>query len=563
MLSCSNTRLLSYLVLIVLNSFRFNAYAIEPGIPTCVDSGSAITASTDAIAATDNIKAINIVILPIFDETKPEENNRLYRLANKLHPDTHSKVIKGDLLFTEGEVLDEKKIIESERILRTRRYLNSAFITSSVDCNNNKNISVNVREVWTLVPQFSYSRTGGNSNYGFGLSDANFLGLGKSLNIARTSTVLRNGNLLDYYDPNTGFFNSTLTLQYTNNDDGKSRVVALIKPFVALDNEWTGGISQEIYTQEDTLYNAGEEADRFNHQSTSQSIFYGMKLNTAARESTHRVVMGYSEAEHNFNSVGVAPDASVFVPEARQFSYPWVEYQYINDGYFEANNIQQINRVEDINLGAQVRLRIGYTSSKYNYYDKDLIYEVAYSQGVKLSEKQLLLASASSSGLYNRDNIYNNIISGKVSYHWQNFKHSQFFVNLSTANGVRLFSDLPLELGGDTGLRGYPIRYQAGDKLQLITIEQRFFGQKEWFSLFHLGAAIFYDQGRVIGPSAIPQDQQGWLRDAGIGLRFSGTRTGNREEGTHNILHVDIASPLDGSKDIEKIQWLVTVKNGF
>ncbi len=96
-----------------------------------------------------------------------------------------------------------------------------------------------------------------------------------------------------------------------------------------------------------------------------------------------------------------------------------------------------------------------------------------------------------------------------------------------------------------------------------MTIEQRFFGQKEWFALFHLGAAIFYDQGRVIGTSAIPQDQQGWLRDVGIGLRFSGTRTGNREEGTHNILHIDLAAPLDGSSDIEKLQWLVTVKNGF
>ncbi|MES2822012.1 MAG: hypothetical protein V4732_00320 [Pseudomonadota bacterium] len=535
---------------------------MEPGTPTCLGSDSAITTADAAADSTDNINDINIAIHPIFDETNPKENNHLYRMANKFHPDTHTKVIRSDLLFKKGDVFDEKKLIESERILRTRRYLNSAFITSSIDCNN-KNVSVSVREVWTLVPQFSYSRSGGNSNYGFGLSDTNFLGTGKSLNIARTSTVLRNGNLLDYYDPNTGFFNSTLTLQFTNNDDGKSRAIALVKPFVALDNEWTGGISEESYTQEDTLYNAGEEADRFNHQSTSQAIFYGRKLDTGSRESIHRVVMGYNASEHNFYAAGVAPDTSVFVPEARQFSYPWVEYQHVTDGYFEANNIQQINRVEDINLGAQVRFRLGYTASKYNHYDKDLMYEAEYSQGVKISEKQLLLASTSSNGFYDGDNIYNNIISSKVSYHWQNFKHSQFFVNLSAANGVRLFSDLPLELGGDTGLRGYPIRYQAGDKLQLMTIEQRFFGQKEWFALFHLGAAIFYDQGRVIGTSAIPQEQQGWLRDVGIGLRFSGTRTGNREEGTHNILHIDLAAPLDGSNDIEKLQWLVTVKNGF
>ena len=61
-------------------------------------------------------------------------------------------------------------------------------------------------------------------------------------------------------------------------------------------------------------------------------------------------------------------------------------------------------------------------------------------------------------------------------YHWQDFSRGQVFVNLSASHGVHLFSDLPLELGGDSGLRGYPIRYQAGDHLNLITVEQRYFG---------------------------------------------------------------------------------------
>jgi hypothetical protein len=34
-------------------------------------------------------------------------------------------------------------------------------------------------------------------------------------------------------------------------------------------------------------------------------------------------------------------------------------------------------------------------------------------------------------------------------------------------------------------------------------------------------------------------------------------------EGSHNILHIDIASPLDGGSDISKVQWIVRVKQSF
>ncbi len=583
MSSCSNKRFWPRLLLSIFCTWAFNSLAAEFITPiTCADSTSVTNSSeetasipTDVITDINqnnfnknspdknNIEKINILIHPVFDETNPDENNWLFNLVNKLHIDTHTYVIKDDLLFSESDALDEKLLAESERILRTRRYFNTALITSQVDCNHHSVVDVSVHEVWTLVPEITYSHTGGNSNYGFGLHDSNFLGTGKTVNLSHSSTVLRTGDLFEYYDPNTGFLDSIFSFQYANNNDGKSQAIALIKPFIALDTEWAGGISHENFTQEDTLYNAGKEVDRFSHRNSDQLFFYGLKLNTASRESVRRISVGYSYADDNFSSVGIPPDNSILVPEARQFSYPWVEYQHIYDGYIEAYNIQQLNRVEDINLGAQTRLRLGYTASKYDAYDKNFIYEAEYSQGLKISEQQLLLATATGTGLYDGDRIYNNIILGKVSYHWQNFRRAQFFVNLSASRGVHLFADLPLELGGDTGLRGYPIRYQAGDHLELLTIEQRYFGEREWFSLFHVGAAIFYDQGRVSGTSAIPQDQQGWLRDVGIGLRFSGTRTGNAEEGTHNVLHLDVAAPLDGSKDIAKVQWLVKVKKSF
>jgi outer membrane protein assembly factor BamA len=519
----------------------------------------------DECASNENrlIGSVSIDIHPIFDEANPKENNWLFKTVNYLHINTDESIIRKDLLFKEGDLYDEKLLQQSERILRTRRYLNYATITPQQECTLSQKIKVDVREVWTLVPGATFARTGGNSKYSYGLSDSNFLGLGKTLEVKHTSTSQRTGNLFKYYDPNSGILDSTVLLQYENNSDGIAKSAAFIKPFIAFETEWSAGISHDQYQQESVLYNAGEVANRFAHNNLNESIFYGIKIDTSNDETVHRIIAGYNRSQDNFLPILSSSAPSMLIPRDREFNYPWVEYQYIADDYLKANNIQQINRVEDINLGSEIRFRLGYASSRYSVYDKSIIFDSSYEKGVALNENHLLLASVSAGGYYGLGEFYNSKLHAKATYHWRNFNRGQFFVGITAARGNNLFQDSPFELGGDTGLRGYPAFYQAGDRLQLLTIEQRFFGEKEWLSLFHIGGAVFYDEGRAWGESAIPQSQTTRLRDIGIGLRISGTRTGNREEGAHNVLHLDVASPLDGGNDISKFQWIVKVKKGF
>lgn len=511
------------------------------------------------------IEQVAINIRPIFDEANPDENNWIFRLVNTLHIDTHPSVVKNDLLFQEGDKVDEKLIQESERRLRTRSYLSEASIKATNPCDSNANLAVDVHEVWTLLPEISYSHAGGNNSYGFGLHDSNFLGYGKTINITHTSSAERSGNLFEYIDPNTGISNSTFSVLYADNSDGIHKTLEYIRPFASLTTDWSAGVTYKNYSQEDTLFDIGKEVDRFAHDSDGRSIFYGRKLDSGTRESIHRVLLGYTQQQDDFMPVGIPPDASTFVPESRQYNYPWLEYQHIHDDYIKAYNVQQINRVEDINLGTELRVRLGYTSSLYEEYNNAYILDAEYTKGFSLSKHQLILTDVTADGFYRDGEFYSGKVKGVASYHWQNFKRGQFYIELTSARGFRLFPELPLELGGDTGLRGYPARYQAGDHLRLFTVEQRFFGEKEWLSLFYLGAAIFYDEGHAWGESAIPQSEEGRLRDVGIGLRVSGTRTGNSEGGEHNIVHFDIAYPLDakGDESISKVQWLVRVKKKF
>ena len=553
-----------------MNSVLWILCGFCPILPSLAQSNSPSVSCNAQQSSPDKLHAkaavvdeINIHVQPIFDETKPAENNWLFRWVNRLHINTRKGVIKHDLLVKKGDALDPKVLQESERILRSRHYLNRVSVTAADECAANTAVNVDVHQVWTLVPELSFSHAGGNSNFGFGLHDSNFLGYGKTVNISHQSTDERSGELFEYYDPNTGMKDSVLSFKYADNSDGKYESASLVRPFFALNTSWTAGISYDNFTQEDALYNAGEEAYRFAHDGTSDTIFFGGKLPLSSRDSIHRLIFGYTRTEDSFLSVDADQQDGFTPPADRQFNYPWFEYQFVSDGYIKAYNIQQINQVEDINLGAQFRARMGLASSRYPLNDQSYVFQTEYSQGAALTEHQLLLANFSATGAYGDSQFYNTVVQGQIAYHWENFQRGQFYIQLTKAKGFHLFDDAPLALGGDMGLRGYPAHFAAGNNLELLTVEQRYFGEKEWFSLFYLGAAIFYDEGRAWGDSAIPQSENGRLRDVGVGLRLSGTRTGNRDGGSHNVLHIDIASPLDGSSDISSLQWLVKVKKSF
>jgi hypothetical protein len=93
----------------------------------------------------------------------------------------------------------------------------------------------------------------------------------------------------------------------------------------------------------------------------------------------------------------------------------------------------------------------------------------------------------------------------------------------------------------------------------LFTIEQRYFTDWYPFRLARVGGAIFADVGRTWGDNPVQgSPPQGWLRDVGFGLRLGPTRGG-----AHEVLHIDIAFPLDGDPSIENVQILLESKGSF
>src|SRR5262249_38411732 len=127
----------------------------------------------------------------IFNLDDPKDDNWLFRAADDLHPKTRADVIRHQLLFKPGDRYSRRLLDESERILRANGYFYDAWIREVSYHDNQVDLRVTTRDVWTLNPGFNYSRSGGTNSVGVKLEDSNFLGSGASLKVFHDVTVDR------------------------------------------------------------------------------------------------------------------------------------------------------------------------------------------------------------------------------------------------------------------------------------------------------------------------------------------------------------------------------------
>src|SRR5690606_18247949 len=140
----------------------------------------------------------------------------------------------------------------------------------------------------------------------------------------------------------------------------------------------------------------------------------------------------------------------------------------------------------------------------------------------------------------------------------RNLGHHLFLTSLSATVSGRLDAERQILLGGDNGLRGYPLRYQAGKHRAVLTLEQRFFTDWYPWRLFRLGYAAFLDVGRVWGEVRRAPPPPGALAKIGAGLRVTPPRSRSRQ-----VAHSGLAAPPTSEDEIDAWQLTVETKRAF
>jgi hypothetical protein len=408
-----------------------------------------------------------------------------------------------------------------------------------------------------MSPGLSFGRKGGANSSGFSFDDYNVLGMGKRLSIGSSSNAERSSTLFEWRDPNVFGSRWTTNAGYSDSDDGTTGLLSIERPFYSFDTHWTTGLSAG---QDDGVlhrYALGKRADAYRRDLRTADLHFGTSRGWDDGW-VRRFTTGLRLDEARFgNDVAYLPSANL--PADRRLVYPYAAMEWIQDDFVTGSNLDQIERTEDFEFGKRYMLELGESAGIFGADRTATLVRASASRGWRIFPHHTLFVGANlASRLGNGNGNDSSLFSAAARYYWRTSENTLFYTSLQGDSGHALDADADLALGGDNGLRGYPLKYQTGSGRALLTLEERFFTKWYPWHLFNIGAAVFADVGRTFGTDAIGSPQLGMLRDVGFGLRISNSRSA-----LANVLHFDLAFPLDGDSSLQSVQFLVETKRSF
>lgn len=498
--------------------------------------------------------------LTIFDKNE-EGFIFLHRWANAIHIDTKQITLENEAAFFLDKCAKNfSDLAELERHLRSRKYLRDAKVTSDEMI---ENITVTTWDNWSLMPTISFGRKGGKSTYSFGIKERNLLGLGVDAEIETYKNSQRKGYKVKTTIPLFSKNNIDLKLRFADNDDGTQQSLFLQKHFASFytDNAYLLGFNEE--SRNDTVYQNDNELAIFAHNISYKNAEYAW-LNVNNESSLVRYSVGITQDLHEFSYAENENDNpnSLFLPQDRNFTYPWIGFDYIEKNFKKLTNIHLITQIEDFNHGWQFSSRIGVSDgAKEN--SAWALFQAEINKGFEIHDDALVLMNIALSGdIYDQQD--HRILLNINTEYFYNFNSSWgFYINNTNVISNNQYLDKPVTVGGNTGLRGFPLQYQHGEHSIKFTNEIRYYPYINLFKLFDLAGAAFFDTARTFGTIETQGMEENieddWLYSVGIGARLYSPHSA----GNHQVIHIDFAFPQSDNPDVNNFEIRVEAKKSF
>ena len=390
------------------------------------------------------------------------------------------------------------------------------------------------KEVWTLVPELSFKSSGGDSESSFGMHDTNFLGTGKYVAASYQQDIDRDKVKLEYRDRNIKGRHIDLRGLLEDSSDGFLRAVRLSLPFFSLNAKRSWG-SHLIKTESEvSQYAFGEKVSTIAIDNQQLGFFMGHSEGLVNGQ-THRWLYGVNWYDESYAKAdnGLKPPA---IPNDLELLYPYIEYQQVEDKYWETYNIHKIGRSEDIHVGRYLRARFGYSPID----EQRLLFEGEWRETIIAKRKALLQSSFEWSGRWNTETQTKEDIrlDFLLNLHRGQTDTRSLVMRLEVSALFNQPDFRQITLGGSSGLRGYETRYFAGDTRVLLSIEERRYTRFEPFKLFRVGFAAFADIGTAWYRDGDISEK--WHSDVGFGLRLMPSKSNSGQ-----IIHIDLAYPIN------------------
>jgi hypothetical protein len=515
---------------------------------------SAFYSHAEQVDSTTDCSVLNEIqfkINPIFDETA-NDAIWLHSFANFLHINTKPIALTNELAFVTPCALSITELDEIERYLRELNYIRKAKVIAEPIKDHKQKVLVETWDNWSMMPTIDFGRKGGENQYAFGVKDRNLLGLGLDAQLEYFSNAQRSGYQVKINAPLYLKQNAYVNLVFVDSDDGKQTAVIFKKPFVSLNSRHASNIGINHETRIDNIFQNGETINQFRHEVQQVSSFYGWSDGLNHNE-VWRYLVGINKDKHIFEAL-----TTPFSPFDRDTVTVWLGYEYINVNYKKLRNFYLINKIEDFNFGLTHQAKVGlikdYTDSKAQY-----SWQFSMNKATEVMPNVVNITSASVNGVHYlqaKDPWYANVKSEMFYHHNERWG---FYGKADFTFSNHQYIDAPVSLGGgDNGIRGFPLQYQHGDNVTLLTFETRYYPNINLYKLFEVGAVAFVDVGKASGNSTFNNIDSHLLKSVGVGARFYSTHASDS-----NVVHLDIAHPIGNDEKLNGVEIRIEVQHQF
>ena len=485
----------------------------------------------------------------------------LHHWANFFHIKSKPiTLLNESAFFIQKCTINQAEIAELERHLRKQKYIREAKVSAQQD----GRIKVETWDNWSLMPTFDFGRKGGVNKYALGIKDRNLLGLGIDAEIEYFSNNQRSGYKFDTQFPLFLKQNLSASVRLTSNDDGSSQAVFLQKDFVSFDTPHAFKVGFDNFDQMDSQFQNGLTVSQYQHDKSYSMAQWQWLLHDSSTQ-TLRYGIGYIRDKHKFTEL-VTSDAignnsinSSFVPENRNYQYPFISAEYLQKDYLKLTNFNLINQIEDFNLGWHISALLGSDFSN-NPQAPDALWQTSLSKGLQTSAQGYLFFAAQFDGELNTKQGAKDRLQLTFSteyFHKFNDNWGAYLKNANTFS-KNAFLDQPNALGDDSGVRGYPLQYQHGASSMQFTAEARYYPHINIYKLFEMGGAAFFDAGKAFGDSPVANVNPSLLTSVGLGLRFFSTHSSDAK-----VIHLDLVRPLSTDATVNGFEFRITTKQSF
>lgn len=496
----------------------------------------------------------------IFDENE-EGFIFLHRWANAIHIETKKITLENEASFFLNKCAKNfADMAELERHLRSKKYLRDAKVTSDEMV---EKITVTTWDNWSLMPTISFGRQGGESTYSFGIKERNLLGLGIDAELETYKNSQRKGYKIKTTIPLFRKQNIDLKLRFANNDDGTQQSLFLQKHFVSFYTNNAYQLGFDDASRHDTLYQNDSELAIFSHDINYKNVEYSW-LNFNNENELARYTVGITQDQHEFyytDSANNNPN-SLLLPKDRDFIYPWVGFDYIEKKFRKLTNIHLISQIEDFNYGWQFSSRLGLSDgNKEN--SAWALFNASINKGFEIHDDAVLLLNIALSGDVYDQQDHRLLLNMNTEYFYNFDSNWGVYLNNTNVISNNQYLDNPITIGGNTGLRGFPLQYQHGEHSVKFTSEIRYYPYINLFKLFDLAGTAFIDTAKTfgsVGAQGVEKNiEDTWLYSVGVGARIYSPHAGD----SHHVIHIDFAFPQSDNPDINSFEIRLEAKNSF